>query len=73
MYLVGEQGPELWAESRPGRIIPAGETQRLLAGGRQPASQPINIHVDAPRNADERAIARATADRLWIERPLVGT
>jgi len=33
MYVVGEEGPELFTPTSAGRITPAGQTAAMLAGG----------------------------------------
>ena len=63
-YLVGEGGPELWAERTSGHMFTAPQTQRMLAAagpGRMSSSGgPIPLHV----HLDGREIASSVDHRL---------
>jgi len=70
-YRINEQGEELFSPAMAGRIIPHGETRRLMSGGSASSGTSVqvgDIHVHAAPGMDVRAIAtevrRQIADRL---------
>ena len=52
-YLVGEQGPEMFVPSTAGRIVPAGRTAAMLAGGMGGFTQHNTFLL--PRRVDNRS------------------
>lgn len=70
-YRINEQGEELFSPAMAGRIIPHGETRRLMSGSSASSGTSVqvgDIHVHAAPGMDARAIAtevrRQIADRL---------
>ena len=52
MYMVGEEGPELFSPAVAGSIIPNGPTQQALSGGSGITIQSYNTY----RSADDQAL-----------------
>lgn len=64
-YLVGEQGPELFVPRTAGAVLPAGETQRALAGGGSSINQYNNFEFDAPTSTKTQTqVAERTGYQL---------
>lgn len=64
MYLVGEQGPELFVPGSSGRVIPTGQTQQMMSGGQPQAGKVINISINVPVSAPQGSVSPQTRQQI---------
>lgn len=64
MYLVGEQGPELFVPGSSGRIVPNGQTQQMMSGGQQQPNKIINISINVPISAPQGSVSPQTRQQI---------
>jgi tape measure domain-containing protein len=64
MYLVGEQGPELFVPGASGAITPNGATQQLMNGGQPQAGKVINISITVPVSAPQGSVSPQTRQQI---------
>jgi hypothetical protein len=68
-YITGERGRELFVPDEPGRIIPHGQTEALLAGAGRGAGPTVYIETyNAQSDRDAELIASAAWRRLAFRR-----
>ncbi|MBL8186593.1 MAG: tape measure protein [Acidobacteria bacterium] len=64
MYLVGEEGPELFVPGASGRIVPNGQTQQMMSGGQPQAGKVINVTINVPINAPAGTVSPQTRQQI---------